>query len=46
MAKQSTTKTKKKPVKAEKFEPTKMSLAIAAAAATTLTLFAVIAIYY
>jgi hypothetical protein len=43
MTKPQAKKAKKPVAKTEKFEPTKMSLAVAAAAATTLTLFAVIA---
>jgi hypothetical protein len=38
-------KSSKKSAEAGKFEPTKMSLAVAAAAATVLVLFAVIAVY-
>ena len=45
MVKKATVKTRKKADKVEKFEPTKMSLAVSAAAAVVLVLFATIAVY-
>jgi hypothetical protein len=42
---QQTTKKAKKQVKNHQFEPNKMALAVSAAAATSLVLFAVIAMY-
>lgn len=45
MVKKTTVKTHKKTDKVEKFEPTKMSLAVSAAAAAVLVLFAVVATY-
>jgi hypothetical protein len=45
MTKKTTKKADSKPAKDAAFEPNKMGLAVATAAATTLVLFAAIAIY-
>ncbi len=45
MTKKTPSKVNKKVLKTPHFEPTKMGIAVAAAAATTLVLFAVIATY-